>query len=38
MNTEYTGWLYPVYNIVMLWSVNIADWSGAKSAPWQKDK
>jgi hypothetical protein len=30
MNTGFTGWLYPVYNKLMIASVKVQDWSGAK--------
>jgi hypothetical protein len=26
-------WLYPVYNRLMIWSVDVQDWSGA-DGPW----
>lgn len=33
MHTEYTAWLYPLYNECMSWSYNVQDWGNAKS-PW----
>jgi hypothetical protein len=31
-----TGWLYPVYNHFMTWSLNSQDWSGI-DGPWEKE-
>jgi hypothetical protein len=36
MNTGYTGWLYPTYNRLMCWSVDVNDWAGL--SVWQKPK
>ena len=27
------GWIYPVYNRLMIWSTDVQDWSGA-DGPW----
>jgi len=35
MNTGFTGWLYPVYNKLMVASVHIQDWSKC-DGPWKR--
>ena len=35
MNTNYTYWLYPLYNKLMIWSGDIQDW-GKLDNPWKK--
>lgn len=35
MHTGFTGWMYPAYNRLMWWSVDVQDWSGAKG-PWNE--
>ena len=35
MHTEFTGWLYPAYNKLMLWSSDVQDWSAA-NGPWEE--
>jgi hypothetical protein len=37
MHWTYGYWLYPVYNCLMCWSVDVQDWSKA-DGPWSSKK
>lgn len=37
MNHDPLAWLYPVYNRIMGWSVDVQDWSGV-DGPWKEAK
>ena len=37
LNFDSMWWLYPVYNRLMLWSLNAQDWAG-NATPWVKTK
>lgn len=37
MNFDSMWWLYPAYNRLMIWSMQVQDWAGNQT-PWQKAK